>query len=706
MGRDLDRVAADALTSSHTRAAAHVANLSAANDHLAFSAARRVRLLPAVIAICLCVALISGYLSFSDLRERAGQIAAVAELRVANSAVVRAAGLAAQGQFRGLGELRGEAQRFQSVLERTGKHDSAARWRSALSTTDAMLGEVTRRFSDTKASLQAVADVESRLMPLGAGPEAIAAKDGELIESTERLIAQLEQIPFRFGERFIAARALSAMQRVTKAAARAISTGQSEAEAMLAASADQRIIDESLTRLELSLQARDEVTLRMLRQTQAIRDQYNAYLGATRGAFEGQRQLASVQTNIRAIQKDVDEIAQRLAGAHAELTEHTVGVVPAVIAAGTTLLAGFGAILLMRARRDQLESARVTTSNHDATMRVALNEMAAALGKQLPAPVPAIAGEPVAAVHELSDWVGGSIATLRARQDDLIACMGALTTTLQKSREDAISILEAHQNKRARDGQVDADAKQSVDRTAAVLTAARESVKVFENIAAALSRGTSAMHGASRTTSVLRERARSSEQRLRDLSEDLQVVASAMKHSLAAAEQLEVLSASATQHFPASEAGEAKVFLADIERLARRIIDHLRRYSALVDRVAPLAREAYDLVKPSITDADAALTSADEARAHFEQIDVISKELMKSVERICAESKEVASSTVAVWEGTEELAALNAAAGECALRIVESSARAVEAVLEHLPAEPTRVSKQAADAGTMASSSA
>jgi myosin heavy subunit len=593
--------------------------------------------------------------------------------------------------------LREQAQRFQAALERTGRHGSLAFWPVAMTDTRAALADVARRFGDTKVHLQVVATAEPRLAPLGNGMETITARDTELIESTERLIAQLEQIPVRFGERYVAARALSAMQRITKGTSRALSLSQSDQEPIAAAAADQRIVEESLTRLELSLQARDEFTQRLLRQTQTIRDHYNAYLGTSRLAFEGLRQLASIQPSTRAIESDSDQIARRLAGLHATANEQSAGAVPAAIAAACAVLAALGAILLMRARKSELESARTLVTGHDDRTRIALTEMATTLGKHLRTSVPTLGEEPVSAIQALSEWASGSIENLRTRQEDLIACLSTLTTALQKSREDAISILEAYQNKEAKDDQVNEEAKQSVDRTAEILTAARESVRVFETIAAALSQGANAMHDVVRVTSVLRERTRSGEQRLRDLNEDLQVVANAMRHSLAAAEQLEALSANATHHLRADEPGDGKILLSDIERLVRRIIDHLRRYTELVDRVAPLAREAYDQVKPSISDADTALAATEEARGHFMRIDAISRDLMKSVERICAESKEVASSTVAVWEGAEALSALNARAGASALRIVESSAQAVQAVLDHLPAAPMPAARQAAD---------
>lgn len=645
----------------------------------------------AILAIgALAAALVCGYIAIAHYRQLAQSAALLAELHAASVGIARATILAAQGDARALARLREHARAFHDAIEGATPRaqDVSARVATMPALTHA-LAPMSRQWATTRGNIETLLASETDLKALADATETLTRKDPELLDAAERLLAQIDQSQARWIDRNSLARALAGMQRITKAAAWMVAANRADAEAVFDADTEQRIVDESLARLELTLRGNFDAIQRLRRLALGVREQFNAYWTAVNVAAQGYRRLATLRAAARSIRADADHNADAIRDLQSALDERSRqanGLASiAALLAGITVL---GCVALARVRFAPTP-APAPLDDGEPRIHAALQDMREHLGRQAATVPPAANADPETTIRALSAWAGTSMAALRERQEQLIACLRALASSLQQAREDAIAILETYQAKSRNSDALSADARQSVDRSAAILSAARASVQSFETIAAQVAKGAQASQTVSRRAGALRERTRIGDQRLHDLCEDLSLVADAVKQAAAAAERLDdhLVNAAIPASNPAL--GTLPEGRDDGQRLVRRILEYARRTADLVERLQPRARDVLEHTHPSIADAEVAAANTDDVRYHFEHVDRVAHELMNNIETICAQAKEVASRAVAVWEGVDALNALDARAGEHAMRIVEASGNAVQQLLDHLPPTQT-----------------
>jgi len=601
------------------------------------------------LSIGLLVTLLATLLVFAHVSQWAENDAAylvrTEEQRVVSQEIAKSALSAAAGNQAAFDQLRASRDKFERLMKELKQGDEASGLPpSPQPVADELRGvenawlELRQNADDILANREAILSVQEFI-------DVITEFMPQLEELSEQVISDLVAQGAEPAQIAIASRQLMLSERIDKNVNKVLAGGQATAAAIDQFSRDSdrlgRVLDgmlEGSTSLGIS-KITDQETVQKLREAAMLFSSINDHaeeiietVPAVLPALEAASQVTSVSDR-------VNRAAEALVAAYGDnpglisVAGIQAGPVLIVIlgALAVVLLVSLGYMLLLNARRREIESSQLNERNQQAILRL-LDEMGDLADGDLT--VTATVTEDVTGA--IADSINYAIEALRSLVTTINEISEQVSTSAQESRATAMHLAEASEHQAdqitSATGAINNMAK-TIDQMASDAT---ESATVAQQSVEIAAKGSETVRRTIRGMDTIREQIQETSKRIKRLGESSQEIGDIVELIDDIADQTNILALNAAmQAAMAGEAGRGFAVVADeVQRLAERSGNATKQIEALVKTIQADTNEAVASMETTTTEVVSGAKLAEDAGEALQEIESVSNQISERIQRV------------------------------------------------------------------------
>ena len=601
------------------------------------------------LSIGLLVTLLATLLVFAHVSQWAANDAAylvrTEEQRVVSQEIAKSALSAAAGEPAAFDQLRASRDKFERLMSELKQGDAAANLPPSPQPVAGQLREVENAWLELRQNADDILANREAILSVQEFIDVITEFMPQLEELSEQVVGDLVAKGAGPAQIAIASRQLMLSERIDKNVNKVLAGGQATAAAIDQFSRDSdrlgRVLDgmlEGSPSLGIT-KITDQEAVQKLREAAMLFSSINDHaeeiietVPAVLPALEAAGQVTSVSDR-------VNEAAKALVAAYGDnpglVSVFGIKAGPALIvilgAIAVVLLVSLGYMLLLNARRREIESSQLNERNQQAILRL-LDEMGDLADGDLT--VTATVTEDVTGA--IADSINYAIEALRSLVTTINEISEQVSTSAQESRATAMHLAEASEHQAdqitSATGSINNMAK-TIDQMASDAT---ESSSVAQQSVEIAAKGSDTVRRTIRGMDTIREQIQETSKRIKRLGESSQEIGDIVELIDDIADQTNILALNAAmQAAMAGEAGRGFAVVADeVQRLAERSGNATKQIEALVKTIQADTNEAVVSMETTTTEVVSGAKLAEDAGEALQEIESVSNHISERIQRV------------------------------------------------------------------------
>ena len=602
-----------------------------------------------VLSIGLLVTLLVTLLAFANVAKWAANdeiyIIRSEEQRVVSQEIAKSALSAAAGNKAAFAQLREARDKFERIMSELKQGDPAVNLPPSPEPVSAQLREVENAWLELRQNADDILSNRDAILSVQEFISVITEFMPQLQELSEQVVSDLVATNADPVQISIASRQLMLSERIDKNVNKVLAGGQATAAAIDQFSRDSdhlgRVLDGMLEGSESLGIAKitNPGVVQKLREAAMLFSSINDHadeiietVPAVLPALEAAGQVTSVSDR-------VNDAALRLVEAYGDspglISIMGVKAGPVLIAVlgglSIAMLISLGYVLLLTARRREVESNQLNERNQQAILRL-LDEMGDLADGDLT--VTATVTEDVTGA--IADSINYAIEALRSLVTTINEISEQVSTSAQESRATAMHLAEASEH------QADqiTSATTAINKMASTIDQmsqeATESVTVAQHSVDIAAKGNETVRKTIKGMDTIREQIQETSKRIKRLGESSQEIGDIVELIDDIADQTNILALNAAmQAAMAGEAGRGFAVVADeVQRLAERSGNATKQIEALVKTIQADTNEAVSSMEATTTEVVTGAQLAEDAGEALKEIESVSNHISERIQRV------------------------------------------------------------------------
>ncbi|TVO70837.1 methyl-accepting chemotaxis protein [Sedimenticola selenatireducens] len=602
-----------------------------------------------VLSIGLLVTLLATLLAFANVAKWAANdeayIVRSEEQRVVSQEIAKSALSAAAGNQAAFPQLRDSRDKFERLMAELKQGDPAINLPASPAPVSAQLREVENTWLELRQNADDILSNKDAILSVQEFIGVITEFMPQLQELSEQVVSDLVTNKADPAQISIASRQLMLSERIDKNVNKVLAGGQATAAAIDQFSRDSdrlgRVLDgmlegspslgiEKITNPDAVQKLREAAML-----FSSINDHAEEIIETVPAVLPALEAAGQVTT----VSDRVNDAAEKLVAAYGEnpglVSVMGIKAGPVLIAVlgglSIALLVALGYILLLTARRREVESSQLNERNQQAILRL-LDEMGDLADGDLT--VTATVTEDVTGA--IADSINYAIEALRSLVTTINEISEQVSTSAQESRATAMHLAEASEH------QADqiASATSSINSMATTINQmssdATESASVAQHSVEIAAKGNETVRRTINGMDTIREQIQETSKRIKRLGESSQEIGDIVELIDDIADQTNILALNAAmQAAMAGEAGRGFAVVADeVQRLAERSGNATKQIEALVKTIQADTNEAVSSMEATTTEVVAGAKLAEDAGEALKEIESVSNQISERIQRV------------------------------------------------------------------------
>ncbi|WP_037375138.1 methyl-accepting chemotaxis protein [Sedimenticola selenatireducens] len=602
-----------------------------------------------VLSIGLLVTLLVTLLAFANVAKWAANdeiyIIRSEEQRVVSQEIAKSALSAAAGNKAAFAQLREARDKFERIMSELKQGDPAVNLPPSPEPVSAQLREVENAWLELRQNADDILSNRDAILSVQEFISVITEFMPQLQELSEQVVSDLVATNADPVQISIASRQLMLSERIDKNVNKVLAGGQATAAAIDQFSRDSdhlgRVLDGMLEGSESLGIAKitNPGVVQKLREAAMLFSSINDHadeiietVPAVLPALEAAGQVTSVSDR-------VNDAALRLVEAYGDspglISIMGVKAGPVLIAVlgglSIAMLISLGYVLLLTARRREVESNQLNERNQQAILRL-LDEMGDLADGDLT--VTATVTEDVTGA--IADSINYAIEALRSLVTTINEISEQVSTSAQESRATAMHLAEASEH------QADqiTSATTAINKMASTIDQmsqeATESATVAQHSVDIAAKGNETVRKTIKGMDTIREQIQETSKRIKRLGESSQEIGDIVELIDDIADQTNILALNAAmQAAMAGEAGRGFAVVADeVQRLAERSGNATKQIEALVKTIQADTNEAVSSMEATTTEVVTGAQLAEDAGEALKEIESVSNHISERIQRV------------------------------------------------------------------------
>jgi twitching motility protein PilJ len=650
----------------------------------------QIKRLGILMAVLLLLAGVMVVLNVRSSATDARYIGVSGEMRTLTQRLAKTALLAAQGNELAFNQLTESRDAFTASLDALTKGGE----RGGVSippSPDAIqpiLGDVARQWDGVQRHSTTILAEQASLVEIGKAVQLINAKNAELLDATEQLVALLVQSGSAPRNQAAGHEMVMLTQRIAKNANVLLAADSVDPDTAFLLSKDAgqyadllRGLDEGSESLRLAPNRNNDVR----EQLNQLRSRYTEYLKNVQTLIGRLPNFVASKTSGAALFNESEALlagTDTLFGAYQErasgrFVPGLLGGLFAIAAVGCLVL--LGRVILDEADRRRLESEEANRRSQAAILRL-LDEMSTLADGDLT--VQADVTEDV--TGSIADSVNYVVEELRRLVTGIIRATAQVTAATGQAQNISNQLLGAAQQQAGEireTGEAVVRMTQSIEQ---VSLRASESAGVAAQSLAAAEQGTQAVQNAISGMNSIREQIQETSKRIKRLGESSQEIGEIVDLISDITEQTNVLALNAA--IQASSAGPAgrgfTVVAEEVQRLAERSAEATKQIGTIVKTIQADTQDTVAAMERSTQGVVEGTRLADAAGQTLAQIEAVSKKLAGLIEQISGQTRDQAEAAARVNENMTDILRITDLTTEGTRKTAESTSELTELAFE------------------------
>jgi len=614
-----------------------------------------------VLSIGLLVTLLATLLAFANVAKWSANdaiyIIRSEEQRVVSQEIAKSALSAAAGNKVAFAQLRESRDTFERIMLELKQGDPTVNLPPSPQPVAAQLREVENAWLELRQNADDILSNRDAILSVQEFISVITEFMPQLQELSEQVVDDLVAARADPVQISIASRQLMLSERIDKNVNKVLAGGQATAAAIDQFSRDSdhlgRVLDgmlEGSDSLGIAKITSPEI-VQKLREAAMLFSSINDHadeiietVPAVLPALEAASQVTSVSDR-------VNDSAQRLVEAYGDspglISIMGIKAGPVLIAVlgglSIAMLISLGYVLLLIARRREVESNQLNERNQQAILRL-LDEMGDLADGDLT--VTATVTEDVTGA--IADSINYAIEALRSLVTTINEISEQVSTSAQESRATAMHLAEASEHQADQITSATTSINQMASTIDQMSQEATESATVAQHSVDIAAKGNETVRRTIRGMDTIREQIQETSKRIKRLGESSQEIGDIVELIDDIADQTNILALNAAmQAAMAGEAGRGFAVVADeVQRLAERSGNATKQIEALVKTIQADTNEAVSSMEATTTEVVTGAQLAEDAGEALKEIESVSNHISERIQRVAdtaqTQSKEAA----------------------------------------------------------------
>ncbi|MCW8974992.1 MAG: methyl-accepting chemotaxis protein [Sedimenticola sp.] len=567
------------------------------------------------------------------------------EQRVVSQEIAKSALSAAAGNKAAFPQLRDSRDKFERIMAELKQGDPSINLPASPEPVLDQLREVENSWLELRQNADDILTNTDAILSVQEFISVITEFMPQLQELSEQVVNDLVATKADPAQISIASRQLMLSERIDKNVNKVLAGGQATAAAIDQFSRDSdrlgRVLDGMLEGSpSLGI---DKITnpdaVQKLREAAMLFSSINDHAEEIIGTVPAVLPALEAASQITTVSDRVNHAAEKLVVAYGEnpglITIMGIKAGPVLIAIlggiSIALLVALGYILLLTARRREVESSQLNERNQQAILRL-LDEMGDLADGDLT--VTATVTEDVTGA--IADSINYAIEALRSLVTTINEISEQVSSSAQESRATAMHLAEASEH------QADqiASATSSINNMSSTIqqmsTDANESASVAQHSVEIAAKGNETVRRTINGMDTIREQIQETSKRIKRLGESSQEIGDIVELIDDIADQTNILALNAAmQAAMAGEAGRGFAVVADeVQRLAERSGNATKQIEALVKTIQADTNEAVSSMEATTTEVVAGAQLAEDAGEALKEIESVSNQISERIQRV------------------------------------------------------------------------
>jgi len=602
-----------------------------------------------VLSIGLLVTLLATLLAFANVAKWAANdeiyIIRSVEQRVVSQEIAKSALSAAAGDKAAFAQLRESRDKFERIMSELKQGNPAINLPPSPEPVSAQLREVENAWLELRQNADDILSNRDAILSVQEFISVITEFMPQLQELSEQVVGDLVATKADPLQISIASRQLMLSERIDKNVNKVLSGGQATAAAIDQFSRDSdhlgRVLDGMLEGSESLGIAKitNPGVVQKLREAAMLFSSINDHADEIIETVPAVLPALEAAGQVTAVSDQVNDAALRLVEAYGD----SPGLISILgFKAGQALIAvlgvfaiamliSLGYVLLLTARRREVESNQLNERNQQAILRL-LDEMGDLADGDLT--VTATVTEDVTGA--IADSINYAIEALRSLVTTINEISEQVSTSAQESRATAMHLAEASEH------QADqiTSATTSINKMASTIDQmsqeATESATVAQHSVDIAAKGNETVRRTIKGMDTIREQIQETSKRIKRLGESSQEIGDIVELIDDIADQTNILALNAAmQAAMAGEAGRGFAVVADeVQRLAERSGNATKQIEALVKTIQADTNEAVSSMEATTTEVVAGAQLAEDAGEALKEIESVSNHISERIQRV------------------------------------------------------------------------
>jgi twitching motility protein PilJ len=602
-----------------------------------------------VLSIGLLVTLLATLLAFANVAKWAANdeayIVRSEEQRVVSQEIAKSALSAAAGNQAAFPQLRDSRDKFERLMAELKQGDPAINLPASPEPVLAQLREVENTWLELRQNADDILSNKDAILSVQEFIGVITEFMPQLQELSEQVVSDLVTNKADPAQISIASRQLMLSERIDKNVNKVLAGGQATAAAIDQFSRDSdrlgRVLDGMLEGSpSLGI---DKITnpdaVQKLREAAMLFSSINDHAEEIIETVPAVLPALEAASQVTTVSDRVNDAAEKLVAVYGDnpglVSVMGIKAGPVLIAIlgglSIALLVSLGYILLLTARRREVESSQLNERNQQAILRL-LDEMGDLADGDLT--VTATVTEDVTGA--IADSINYAIEALRSLVTTINEISEQVSTSAQESRATAMHLAEASEH------QADqiSSATSSINNMATTINQmssdATESASVAQHSVDIAAKGNETVRRTINGMDTIREQIQETSKRIKRLGESSQEIGDIVELIDDIADQTNILALNAAmQAAMAGEAGRGFAVVADeVQRLAERSGNATKQIEALVKTIQADTNEAVSSMEATTTEVVAGAKLAEDAGEALKEIESVSNQISERIQRV------------------------------------------------------------------------
>lgn len=602
-----------------------------------------------ILSIGLLATLLATLLAFANVAKWSANdeiyIIRSEEQRVVSQEIAKSALSAAAGNQVAFGQLRESRDKFERLMSELKQGDPAVNLPPSPAPVATQLREVENAWLELRQNADDILSNRDAILSVQEFIGVITEFMPQLQELSEQVIADLVATRADPMQISIASRQLMLSERIDKNVNKVLAGGQATAAAIDQFSRDSdhlgRVLDgmlEGSDSLGIAKITNPEI-VQKLREAAMLFSSINDHadeiietVPAVLPALEAAGQVTSVSDR-------VNDAAQSLVEAYGDspglVSVMGIKAGPVLIAVlgglSIAMLISLGYVLLLSARRREVESSQLNERNQQAILRL-LDEMGDLADGDLT--VTATVTEDVTGA--IADSINYAIEALRSLVTTINEISEQVSTSAQESRATAMHLAEASEHQADQITSATATINKMATTIDQMSEEATESATVAQHSVDIAAKGNETVRRTIKGMDTIREQIQETSKRIKRLGESSQEIGDIVELIDDIADQTNILALNAAmQAAMAGEAGRGFAVVADeVQRLAERSGNATKQIEALVKTIQADTNEAVSSMEATTTEVVAGAQLAEDAGEALKEIESVSNHIAERIQKV------------------------------------------------------------------------